>query len=200
MTTRTADGTALAQAVRDRRRTLHLRQHDLEPRGGPTLGTVRRVERTRGPITITDRVAAELERGLAWPEGTVDDLLRGHLTPAGAAALPTETAAPDLTPVGVARDVARRAREDLIRRGRTRPDAQLRCSECGEPLPPTEPSPSLFLVDEPSPAPEGKPARAEASAWFGSGLAWGVAWLDRVLAALDGETDPGRLTPTGSTP
>lgn len=185
---------ALADAVKARRITLGMRQHDLEAHGGPSHGTVRRIERITGPITLLPGTVAALDRALAWPGGTVQRILDGDLDAAAAAALPRRHAEPPPAgPLDLVREVAKTGREDLIARARSRPDALLRCTDCRRPLPPAEPEPSLF------PGPDGgdtapRPAQAEASAWFGSAAAWGVAWLDRVLVACDGETDPEKLT------
>ena len=70
---------ALARAVQQRRAELNLRQHDLEERGGPSVGTVRNVEQgARSSYNL--RTLTQLEVALRWPPGTVRKILNGQAT------------------------------------------------------------------------------------------------------------------------
>jgi len=67
----------LADAARERREALGLRQADLEQRGGPSHGTVRNIEQaTRDKYA--PRTFATLDRALAAPPGWAEALVKGE--------------------------------------------------------------------------------------------------------------------------
>lgn len=69
----------LAQAVRERREQLGLRQSDLATRGGPGLGTVQNIEQGARDV-YSSRTVAQLDRALGWASGSSQALLtHGHI-------------------------------------------------------------------------------------------------------------------------
>src|SRR5688572_13026526 len=73
------DWAALARIVRERREALHLRQADVEGRGGPGIGTVRNIE-LGSRTSYSPRTLARLERALSWSDGAVERILDGRAT------------------------------------------------------------------------------------------------------------------------
>lgn len=72
----TTNWEALAVAVRRRRDAMHLRQADLEARGGPGAGTVRNIEQA-ARTKYAPRTFTQLEQALDWPAGIVEKILAG---------------------------------------------------------------------------------------------------------------------------
>jgi transcriptional regulator with XRE-family HTH domain len=70
------DWRALADAVRDRRDELGLRQADVGRHGGPSTGTVRNIE-SAARTGYSGRTLRQIERALQWPSGHVDRVLAG---------------------------------------------------------------------------------------------------------------------------
>lgn len=73
------DWLALGTEVRRRRALMHLRQADLEPRGGPGPGTVRNIEQA-SRTSYAHRTFVQLETALDWPDGVAGRILRGTAT------------------------------------------------------------------------------------------------------------------------
>lgn len=73
------DWPALGTEVRRRRALMHLRQADLEARGGPGAGTVRNIEQA-SRASYAHRTFVQLETALDWPGGVVESILRGTAT------------------------------------------------------------------------------------------------------------------------
>jgi transcriptional regulator with XRE-family HTH domain len=73
------DWLALGTEVRRRRALMHLRQADLEARGGPGAGTVRNIEQA-SRTSYAHRTFVQLETALDWPDGVVERILRGTAT------------------------------------------------------------------------------------------------------------------------
>lgn len=70
----------LADAVRQRRVALGLRQADMEGAGGPSYATVRNVEQSQR-TKYAPRTFIQLERALSWPAGTIERILLGGPPP-----------------------------------------------------------------------------------------------------------------------
>lgn len=68
----------LARLARARRVHLGLTQEQLVKRGGPGLGTIRRVEQGIDQ-PLTDRITSRLEQALSWAPSTIGEVLHGLL-------------------------------------------------------------------------------------------------------------------------
>lgn len=66
----------LGTAVRERRYELGLSQADVTARGGPSVETLRAVEKNRAG-RLTDKLRRALERAIDWETGSIDDILDG---------------------------------------------------------------------------------------------------------------------------
>lgn len=66
----------LGTAVRERRYELGLSQADVTARGGPSVETLRALEKNRAG-RLTDKLRRALERALDWESGSIDDVLDG---------------------------------------------------------------------------------------------------------------------------
>ncbi len=66
----------LGTAVRERRYELGLSQADVTARGGPSVETLRAVEKNRAG-RLTDKLRRALERAIEWETGSIDDILDG---------------------------------------------------------------------------------------------------------------------------
>ena len=66
----------LGTAVRERRYELGLSQADVTARGGPSVETLRAVEKNRAG-RLTDKLRRALERAIDWESGSIDDILDG---------------------------------------------------------------------------------------------------------------------------
>ena len=72
----------LGTAVRDRRTELGLTQTDVSDQGGPSVETLRLIERNRAG-RLSPRIRRSLERVLQWQSGSIDAVLDGDApTPA----------------------------------------------------------------------------------------------------------------------
>lgn len=67
----------LAEAVRQRREQLKLRQNDLESRGGPSGATVRNIEQA-AKDKYAPRTYRQIDDALRWPPGTAAKLIVGE--------------------------------------------------------------------------------------------------------------------------
>lgn len=81
---------ALADAVKARRLQLGLTQGDIADRGGPSIVTVRQIEKVTGPPP-SDLSLAGLDRALRWEHGSAQAILDG-----GQAVVSDLSAVPDL--------------------------------------------------------------------------------------------------------
>lgn len=72
-----SDWAALADAVRQRRTALRVRQSDLEALGGPSAGTVKNIEQA-ARSKYSARTFSQLETALSWPPGAARKILDGH--------------------------------------------------------------------------------------------------------------------------
>lgn len=68
---------ALGDAVALRRHLLHLRQVDIEARGGPGAGTVRNIEQG-SRTSYSRRTFVQLDHALGWGSGTAERIVNGE--------------------------------------------------------------------------------------------------------------------------